>query len=152
MANSPNTQPIFIRSPQIWSLVLKTELGSTDPASTLLPKTLAIGGDPASAIETIEVQPTGDMAATVLNLYLYDAVGTQGQNRLIAQTVLYALTGVTAPARVQIILPATLSPASPESDLPNRLLRLPSGWELRAALSDAIANPIIVTAFGGNYY
>jgi hypothetical protein len=33
-----------------------------------------------------------------------------------------------------------------------RSIRIPNGWELRAALSTAIANPIIVTAFGGSYY
>lgn len=152
MSNSPNTQPIFIRSPKIWSISLRTELGSTNPTSTLVPKTLAIGGDPASAIESIEIQPTGDMIATILYLYLFDTTGTNGQNRLISQTALDALTSVIAPDRVQILLPATLSPASPESDLPNRMLRLPEGWELRAALSVAIANPIIITAFGGDYY
>jgi hypothetical protein len=148
---SPNTQPIFIRSPKIWTTTLQTELGDTNPASTLLPKTLAIGGDPASAIDTIEIQPTGDMVATILNIYLFDTVGTQGQNRLISQTDLPEITGFTRSNRLVVLLPATLSPASPESDLPNRMLRLPQGWELRAALSIAIANPIIVTAFGGDY-
>jgi hypothetical protein len=28
---------------------------------------------------------------------------------------------------------------------------LPQGWELRAALTTAIATPVIVTAFGGDY-
>lgn len=151
MSNSPNTQPIFIRTPKIWSLVLQTELGLTNPASTLLPKTLAVGSDPACAIETIEIQSTGDRIASVLNLYLFDDVGTQGQNRLISQTELPAINGFTRSDRIDVILPATLLPASPDSVLPNRCLRLPQGWELRAALSTAIANPIIINAFGGSY-
>jgi hypothetical protein len=151
MANSPNTQPIFIRSPQIWSTTLQTELGTTDPTSTLIPKTLAIGSDPASAIESIEIQPTGNMLATIVNFYLYDATRTGGQNRLLAQLPLDAITTFTSVDRVPLSLPATLSPASPDTDLPNRVLRLPIGWELRVALSTAIANPIIINAFGGSY-
>ncbi len=150
--NSPNTQPIFIRTPVIWSASLRTELGSTDPTSTLIPKTLATGSDPASAIESIEIQPTGNMVATNVNFYLYDATGTGGQNRLLAQLPLNAITAFTSADRTSLLLPATLSPASPDTDLPNRILRLPKGWELRVALSTAIANPIIINAFGGSYY
>lgn len=152
MANSPNTQPIFIRTPVIWSITLQTELGNTNPASTLIPKTLAIGSDPSSAIESIEIQPTGDMVATVINFYLYDASGTASQNRLLAQLPLESISSFTNADRSYLLLPATLSPASPDSDLPNRILRLPKGWELRVALSTAIANPIIINAFGGSYY
>lgn len=150
--NSPNTQPIFIRSPKIWSIALRTEVGSTDPSATFIPKTLAVGGDPASAIETVEVCATGLMVASELYLYLHDLTGTQGQNRLISRTLLPAITVYAAADPIAVLLPATLSPASPDPILPNRILRLPSGWELRAALSNAIASPIIVTAFGGDYY
>lgn len=152
MANSPNTQPIFIRTPGIWSTTLSTELGDTNPASTLVPKTLAVGSDPSSAIEAIEIQPTGDMVATNVNFYLYDASGTGGQNRLLAQLQLLEITGFVYADRSYLLLPATLSPASPDSDLPNRILRLPKGWELRVGLSNTIANPIIINAFGGSYY
>lgn len=152
MTNSPNTQPIFIRTPNIWSITLRTEIGSTDPSATFIPKTLAIGADPASAIEIIEICPTGLMVSTELYLYLYDSVGTQGQNRLISRTVLPEITTYTASDPIVVLLPATLSPASSDPALPNRILRLPSGWELRAALANSIVSPIIVTAFGGNYY
>jgi hypothetical protein len=149
-SNSPNTQPIFIRTPTIHSLVLINELGDTSPTSTLVPKTLLLGADPGTAIETIEIQPTGLMVATVLNLYLYDSVGTQGQSRLIRQVNLPAITTAGAQEPISVILPATLTPVNNLS--PSKILRVPSGWEVRAALSVAIANPIIVTAYGGSYY
>lgn len=149
--NSPNTQPIFIRSPKNWSITLQTELGSTNPSSTLVPKTLAVGGDPASAIEAIQVQTTGDMVASILYLYLWDTIGTQSQNRLIIASGLNAISGGGLTQYQIGGLPPTLSPASPAPATPNRILRLPEGWELRAALSVAIANPIIVTAYGGDY-
>jgi hypothetical protein len=148
--NSPNTQPIFIRQPTIHSLVLQTELGQVLPTSTLVPKTLLVGSDPGTAIETIEIQPTGLMVATTLNLYLYDLIGTQQQSRLIRQVDLPAITVAGSQQPISVLLPATLSPVNNLS--PSKILRLPNGWELRAALSVAIANPIIVTAFGGSYY
>lgn len=151
MTNSPNTQPIFIRNPTIQSIVLSAELGETLPTSTLVPKTFITGADPATAIETIQIVNTGNSVATILNLYLYDSTGTQGQSRLISQTPIPAAT--TAPyTPILVSLPKTLSPASPDPAIPNQLLRIPNGWELRAALSTAIANPVIVTAFGGSYY
>jgi hypothetical protein len=149
MANSPNTQPIFVRTPKIHSLVLQTELGQTNPNSTLVPKTLLIGSDPGTAIETIEVMPTGAMVDTSLYLYLYDLIGTQGQNRSIRVVNLPALAVGDPLEPISIALPNTLSPVN--SLNPSKIIRLPEGWELRAALSTAIANPIIVTAFGGNY-
>lgn len=151
MTNSPNTQPIFIRIPVIHSIVLSTELGETLPTSTLVPKTFIIGSDPGTAIETIEVFNTGVSVATTLNLYLYSVSGTQGQSRLISQTLIpEAVAGAQVP--IQVKLPKTLSPASCVPASPNQMLKIPAGWELRAALTNAIANPIIVTAFGGNYY
>lgn len=152
MSNSPNTQPIFIRTPTIHSIVLQSQLGDRIPTSTLTPPTFIIGSDPATAIETIEVQPTGLMVATTLNLYLYSATGTQGQNRLILTTALPAITAIDTASQIVLRLPRTNSPASPNPAVPNQMLRIPAGWELRAALSDAIANPVIVTAFGGSYY
>ena len=150
MANSPNTQPIFFRTPFISSTVLSTELGDLLPNSTLVPKTLITGSDPASLIETIEIQPTGVMVTTVLNLYLYNVSGTQGQSRLISRTPLPAVVTIGTDAPLTALLPLTLSPLNSLSG--SRCLRLPVGWELRGALSVAIANPIIVTTFGGNYY
>lgn len=151
MTNSPNTQPIFIRQPTIHSIVLSTELGETLPTSTLVPKTFIVGADPATAIETIQVLSTGVAVATILNLYLYSVSGSQGQSRLISQTAIPATTaGTQVPILVK--LPKTLSPASNTPINPNEMLRIPQGWELRAALSNAIATPIILTAFGGNYY
>jgi hypothetical protein len=146
MSNSPNTQPIFFRTPSISSIVLSTELGELLPTSTLVPKTLLIGADPASLIETIEIQPTGAMVASVLNLYVYSTTGTQGQSRLISRTALPEVVTIGTLVPITIQLPFTNSP------LNSRSLRIPNGWELRAALSTAIANPIIVTAFGGSYY
>ena len=150
MSNSPNTQPIFVRTPAIYSIVLSSELGDTLPTSTLVPKTLLTAPDPAILIETIEIQPTGVMIDTVLNLYLYNLTGTQGQSRLISRTALPAVVtlGIDAPITVQ--LPLTNSPLNSLSG--SRSLRIPLGWELRVALSTAIANPVIVTAFGGSYY
>jgi hypothetical protein len=141
--NSPNTQPIFIRTPAINSLVLSTELGELLPTSTLVPKTLLTASDPGSLIETIEIQPTGVMVATVLNLYLYSATGTQGQSRLISMTNLPAITAIGTDAPISVLLPLTNSPLNSLSG--SRSIRIPSGWELRAALSTAIANPVIVT-------
>ena len=153
MTNSPNTQPIFIRTPVIHSIVLSTELGDLLPTSTLVPKTFIIGSDPGTAIETIEVIGTGVAVATRLNLYLYNVSGTQGQSRLIDQIDIPAITDPAAvKVRQEVSLFRTLSPASANFLLPNRMIRIPAGWELRAALTTAIANPIIVTAFGGNYY
>lgn len=147
--NSPNTQPIFIRTPTIHSIVLSTELGDTLPTSTLVPKTFIVGADPASAIETIEIINTGASVATILNLYLYNVTGTQGQSRIISQTPIPAVT--TEPyTPIMVQLPATLTPVNNLS--PSKILRIPAGWELRAALSTAIASPVIVTAFGGSYY
>lgn len=149
--NSPNTQPIFIRTPAIHSIVLRDELGETSPTSTTVPKTFIIGPDPATAIESIQVINTGVSVPTLLNLYLYSSTGTQGQSRLISQTSIPAAAAAPyMPIVVQ--LPKTLSPASPDPSVPNQLLRIPEGWELRAALSVAIVNPVIVTAFGGNYH
>lgn len=152
MSNTPNTQPIFIRTPTIHSIVLQSQLGDGNPASTLKPPTFITGADPATAIETIEIQPTGLMVATTLNLYLFNSIGTQGQSRLILQTALPAITTADPVSPIVVRLPRTLSPASPNPSVPNQLLRIPVGWELRAALSVAIANPLIVTAFGGSYY
>lgn len=149
--NSPNTQPIFIRTPTIHSIVLSTELGETLPTSTLVPKTFIRGADPATAIESIQILNTGESVATVLSLYLYDAAGTQGQSRLISQTSIPAAS-VAPYSPIVVQLPATLSPVSPNPAVPNRLLRIPEGWELRVALNNPIANPVIVTAFGGSYY
>lgn len=146
MTNSPNTQPIFIRTPAIYSIVLSTELGDVLPNSTLVPKTLLIAPDPAILIETIEIQPTGVMIDTVLNLYLYNLTGTQGQSRLISRTALPEVVTLGTDAPITVQLPLTNSP------LNCRSLRIPLGWELRVALSAAIANPVIVTAFGGSYY
>jgi hypothetical protein len=150
MTNSPNTQPIFIRVPSIHSIVLSTELGELLPTSTLVPKTLLIASDPGSLVETIEIQPTGVMVASVLNLYLYSVTGTQGQSRLISRTELPAIVTIGTLAPITVQLPLTNSPLNSLSG--SRSLRIPNGWELRAALSTAIANPIIVTAFGGSYY
>lgn len=150
-SNSPNTQPIFIRTPTIYSIVLSTELGETSPTSTLTPKTFVIGADPATAIESVEIIHTGSANPTRLNLYLYSSSGTQGQSRLVSQTQLFAVTGAQQYTPILVQLPKTLSPASPNPAVPNQLLRIPEGWELRAALSEAIANPVIVTAFGGSY-
>lgn len=169
MSNSPNTQPLFIRDFRIWSTTLQTELGDTNPASTLVPKTLIIGDDPASAIETIHIQQTGLAIDTTLNLYLYHQNFTQGRNMLISQTDLpeVSIGGSRQPIVVNN-LPRTYSPnngtainyvsgiagsGAPTIDsIATQILRIPNGWELRAALSVAIANPIIVTAFGGSYY
>jgi hypothetical protein len=150
MANSPNTQPIFFRTPSIGSLVLSTELGELLPTSTLVPKTLLIASDPGSLVETIEIQPTGVMVASVLNLYLYSVTGTQGQSRLISRTELPAIVTIGTLAPITVQLPLTNSPLNSLSG--TRSIRIPNGWELRAALSTAIANPVIVTAFGGSYY
>ena len=153
MTNSPNTQPIFIRTPVIHSIVLSTEIGDLLPNSTLVPKTFIIGSDPGTAIETIEVIGTGVAVATRLNLYLYNVAGTQGQSRLIAQLDVPAIADNTIiKSRGEVSLFRSLSPASSNPVSPNRVIRIPAGWELRAALTTAIANPIIVTAFGGNYY
>jgi hypothetical protein len=152
MFNSPNTQPIFIRTPTIHSIVLQSQIGDRVPSSTLVPPTFIVGADPATAIETIEVQPTGLMVATTLNLYLWSAVGTQGQNRLILSTALPAITAIDTASPIVLRLPRTNSPASPDPSVPNQMLRIPNGWELRTALSEAIATPVIVTAFGGSYY
>lgn len=150
MANSPNTQPIFIRNPSINSLVLSTELGELLPTSTLVPRTLLSAADPGSLIETIEIQPTGAMVASVLNLYLYNVTGTQGQSRLISRTALPEIITIDTLAPITVQLPLTNSPLNSLSG--SRSIRIPNGWELRAALSTAIANPVIVTAFGGSYY
>lgn len=150
MANSPNTQPIFIRTPSISSVVLSTELGELLPTSTLVPKTLLIASDPGSLIETIEIQPTGAMVASVLNLYLYSTTGTQGQSRLISRTELPEIITIGTLAPITVQLPLTNSPLNSLSG--SRSIRIPNGWELRAALSTAIASPIIITAFGGSYY
>lgn len=151
MTNSPNTQPIFIRQPTIHSVVLSTELGETLPTSTLVPKTFIVGADPATAIETIEVLNTGVSVSTTLNLYLYSVSGTQGQSMLISQTPIpAAVAGTQIPIVVR--LPKTLSPASCVPANPNQMLKIPIGWELRAALTNPITSPIILTAFGGNYY
>lgn len=147
--NSPNTQPIFIRTPTIQSIVLATELGDTLPTSTLIPKTFVVASDPATAIETIEIINTGASVATILNLYLYSATGTQGQSRLISQTFIPAATAAPY-VPIQVVLPRSLSPVN--EAIPSRIIRIPTGWELRVALSVAIANPVIVTAFGGSYY
>ena len=152
MTKSPNTQPIFIRTPTIHSIVLQSQLGDRIPGSTLTPPTFIIGSDPATAIDTIEVQPTGLMVATTLNLYLYSLTGTQGQNRIILTTAMPAIITLDTAAPIVLRLPRTNSPSSPNPAVPNQLLRIPEGWELRAALSVAIANPVIVTAFGGSYY
>lgn len=150
MSNSPNTQPLFIRTFTIDTIVLQSQLGETIPTSTLTPPTFIIGSDPATAIESIQILNTGASVATTLNLYLFDATGTQGQSRLISQTPVPAAT--TAPyTPIVVQLPKTLSPASPNPAVPNQVLRIPKGWQLRAALSTAIANPIVVTAFGGSY-
>jgi hypothetical protein len=150
MSNSPNTQPIFVRTHTIHSIVLQSELGQTLPTSTLVPKTLLMGADPGTAIESIEIQPTGLMVATTLYLYLYNQAGTQGQSRLIRQVDLPAITVTGSQEPTSVVLPATLTPVNNLS--PSKILRIPNGWELRAALSVAIANPVIVTAFGGSYY
>lgn len=150
MTNSPNTQPIFIRTPSIYSIVLSTELGNELPTSTLVPKTLLTAPDPGVLIETIEIQPTGVMIASVLNLYLYNATGTQAQSRLISRTALPAVIALGVDAPITVQLPLTNSPLNSLSG--SRSLRLPLGWELRVALSVAIANPVIITAFGGSYY
>jgi hypothetical protein len=109
-----------------------------------------MGADPGTAIESIEIQPTGLMVATTLYLYLYNQAGTQGQSRLIRQVDLPAVAAAVAVDPISVLLPATLTPVNNLS--PSKILRLPNGWELRAALSVAIANPVIVTAFGGSYY
>jgi hypothetical protein len=149
MSNSPNTQPIFIRSPRIASIVLSAEtVTDTLPTNTGVPKTLITGADPSTAIESIEIINTGAAVATILNLYLYNINGTQGQSRLISQTSIPVAT--TAPyTPIVVLLPSTLSPVNNLS--PSRIIRLPQGWELRAALSVAIATPVVVTAFGGDY-
>jgi hypothetical protein len=109
-----------------------------------------MGADPGTAIESIEIQPTGLMVATTLYLYLYNQAGTQGQSRLIRQVDLPAITVTGSQEPTSVVLPATLTPVNNLS--PSKILRIPNGWELRAALSVAIANPVIVTAFGGSYY
>lgn len=168
MSKSPNTQPLFVRSHKIWSVTLQTELGSLDPNSTSTPKTFIIGSDPSDAIETIQIQSTGQSIETVLNLYLFNAIGTAGKNLLISQTIVPASdnSGIYAPIIIPN-LPITYFPnngavfnsqssGSGSTTIlgvsgSTRILRLPEGWELRAALSTAIANPIILTAFGGSY-
>jgi hypothetical protein len=148
--NSPNTQPIFIRTPRIASLVLSTQVADILPTSTAVPPTLISGNDPSTAIESIEIINTGAAVATILNLYIYNINGTQGQSRLISQTAIPATTTTTAPySPIIVLLPLTLSPVNNLS--PSRIIRLPQGWELRAALTTAIATPVIVTAFGGDY-
>jgi hypothetical protein len=149
MANSPNTQPIFIRTPVIHSLVLSSELGDLLPTSTLVPKLLLSGSDPATLIETIEIQSTGVRVASALNLYLYNSTGTQNQSRLISRTALPEIITFGTDAPLTVILPLTNSPLNSLSG--SRSLRVPLGWEVRAALSTAIATPVIVTAFGGSY-
>lgn len=150
MTHSPNTQPIFIRVPSINSIVLSTELGELLPTSTLVPKTLLTASDPGSLVETIEIQSTGARVETYLNLYLYSATGTQGQSRLISRTLLPEIVSIDNQAPITVLLPLTNSPLNSLSG--TRSLRIPAGWELRAALSTAIATPVIVTAFGGSYY
>jgi hypothetical protein len=169
MANTPNTQPLFIRDFRIWSDTLQNELGTTDPNSTLLPKTLIVADDPSSAIETIHIQHTGLAVATTVNLYLWHQTQTDGRNLLISQTDLPEVTlGGSRQPIVVNNLPRTYSPnngtainyvtesgGSESVAIPSiatQILRLPLGWELRCALSVAIANPIILTAFGGSYY
>lgn len=169
MTNTPNTQPIFIRSHELWSITLQTELGDTNPNSTLLPKIFISGADPSSAIETIHVQHTGLAVATTLNLYLWHPTLTQGRNHLISQTDLpeVSIGGSRQPIVIQN-LPRTYSPnngtaivyatesggsgAVETPSIATQILRVPDGWQLRAALSTAIDTPIVVTAFGGNYY
>jgi hypothetical protein len=148
--NSPNTQPIFIRTPTIHSLTLQTQLGQTSPTSTLVPPILLTGNDPATAIETIEIQPTGLMVATTLNIYIYNAPGTNSQSRLIRQVALPAITVEGIYDYISVDLPRTLAPVNNLS--PSTIIRVPLGWQLRAALSVAIANPIVITAYGGDYY
>lgn len=150
MSNSPNTQPIFIRTPAINSIVLATELGDTLPTSTLVPKTLLTASDPGSLVETIEIQSTGVRVATYLNLYLYSATGTQGQSRLVSRTLLPEIVSLDNQSPITVLLPQTNSPLNSLSG--TRALKISAGWELRAALSTAIDTPVIVTAFGGSYY
>lgn len=173
MANSPNTQPIFIRTPLIKQVVLTSELGDRSPSSSTVPKTLLIGGDPATAIESIQIQATAIGAANVVRFYIYDPTETSPQSRLIREVPIPEVSGatntnaLTIPAPVsppaivsvqntafpiEVWLPPTLSPASSNPNLPNRLLRIPNGLELRVGLGTASPSaPIIVTAFGGVY-
>jgi hypothetical protein len=175
MSNSPNTQPLFVRSHRIWTTTLSTEIASISPGSTSVPKTLIIGSDPSSAIETIQIQSTGESLETVVNFYLFDNVGTAGRSLLLCQALVPATDtyGLYRPIIVRD-LPISYFPNNgnvlsnnaansgssgssttvlgmSESES-TRILRLPSGWELRCALSDPIANPLIISAFGGDYY
>lgn len=156
---TPNTQPIFFRNPVIRSAILQTEITDRNPSQATVPKTLITGGDPATIIESIEVNATGIMAATVLRFYLYDLVGTASKNVLLREVLLPAVTADAIADQITpntnypllISLVNTLAPASPNPNVPNQCLRLPEGFELRAGLGSATTNPIVISIFGGTY-
>lgn len=156
---TPNTQPIFFRNPVIRSAILQTEVTDRNPNQATVPKTIIVGEDPATIIESIEVNATGIMTATVLRFYLYSVIDTASKNILLREILMPAVTADAIADQITpntnypllISLVNTLSPASPNPNVPNQCLRLPEGFELRAGLGAAITNPIVVNVFGGTY-
>jgi hypothetical protein len=52
---------------------------------------------------------------------------------------------------IEIELPKLLSPASCDGSSPHHGLRIPAGWGLYAGLTNAVNNPLVVVATGGDY-
>jgi hypothetical protein len=146
-----STQPIFIKSPLLWTVTLTNEVVNRSPGSAV-PKLLGTAGTLGSLIESIQVYPLGDIVASPLRIFL-KAPNTD--YILLTETSLTAVSGsgntsAIANYPIEVQLPKILSPASLTPATPNRGLRLPADYALYAALGTATAG-VIVTATGGHY-
>ncbi len=148
-----NTQPNFIKSSLLWLIVLTNEVVNRSPGAAV-PKLLGVAGSNGSLIESIQVYPLGDIAASSLRIFL-KASNSTDYNLLPVETTLTAVSGsgnasAIAGYPIEVQLPRILSPASLTPATPNRGLRLPPDYALYAALGTATAG-VIVTATGGDY-
>lgn len=140
-----NQSPIFIQLNTVWQASLSSQTLTRDGV-TGAAVLLGTAGGSGALIESVIIQPFGDVNANVVRLFRQQA--GISVNRLILETAIAAVAGSTNAAAIpstRVDLPDLLTPVGSYG------LRLAPGDSLYAALGTASGVGIGITAIGGQY-
>lgn len=171
MSDAPNTSPAFIQTVgilgqpvQLSNQVASRGAPGSNPVDIYDPTQSSYAQGNGALVESIEVMATGTMVQTVLLLFYQVTTETTPVWRFAREVFLPAVTTTpnnnvltTSPANaypVEMELPKIHSPAVADADNTYRGLRLNSlnrAIKWGVALGTAIASPVTVTMYGGEY-
>lgn len=151
---APNTQPIFIRKPNFWTCELDNQTIPGPRVGSSVPELMGTGGPAGSLLEELYIVRSGNHPQTSVYFYLkndtdLDYVICAGLN--LPEVTNYDVDNLSNAPSTSVQLWKLLSPASCDADKPHTGLRLPPDTGLYAGLTNAVSNPIICIALGGDY-